>query len=652
MIDDNLFIEEPKTKLFLSRSKKSDWVEESTFFDHSGIKKDDSSPKDFVGFPITTKKINIFFGLILFGLLILLFKTAYLQTVKGDYLKTIAEKNRIRFEKIKAERGIIYDSHLSPLVRNIPTFSLFAVPSDLPRDSQKREEISKSLQNIIGDNFDEILNKLVLEQAYSFQPVLLKYNIDYEKAMLLMIESVNMPGIKLEIGSKRQYLEDGKTELKTLSMSHIIGYLGKITKEELLKFKELDYDLNDYIGKTGVEAFYERILKGIDGERQVEVDAQGEVKRVIATKQPIKGNDIILTIDINLQKRLEETLNQYLKKYKKTKGAAILLNPNNGDILALVSLPTFDANLFARGASESEYQSLINDPTNPLFFRAIAGTYPSGSTIKPIIAAAALEEKIINRNTSFLSTGGIWYDKWFFPDWKLGGHGVTNVTRAIAESINTFFYIIGGGYKDFNGLGAEKIVKYAQLFGLGNPSGIDLVGEASGLLPTPTWKQKTKNEPWYIGDTYHLSIGQGDILVTPLQIAQATAVFANKGTLYKPRIVKEIINSKDEDLVQPSEIVRKNFINLTNIEIVRNGLRQAVLSGSAQKLKNLTVTSAGKTGTAEHNKNKAPHAWFTGFAPYENPEVVITVLVEEGGEGSGIALDVALDFLKWYFNNK
>jgi penicillin-binding protein 2 len=284
--------------------------------------------------------------------------------------------------------------------------------------------------------------------------------------------------------------------------------------------------------------------------------------------------------------------------------------------------------------------------------RALSGTYPSGSTIKPMIAAAALEEGIINQNTTFLSTGGIYYDKWFFPDWKAGGHGLTNVRRALAESINTFFYIIGGGYKDFNGLGVEKMKKYVELFGLGNKLGIDLPSEAPGLIPDQEWKEKVKKEEWYIGDTYHFAIGQGDVLVTPLQMAFATSVFANGGTLYSPHVVKEIISDVSGPTFVKPQVIRENFIDKKNIEIVRQGLRQAVTSGSATKLQNLKVSSAGKTGTAEGATGRPPHAWFTGFAPYFDSEIVITVLVEEGGEGSGIAQDVSFEFLNWYFGRK
>jgi penicillin-binding protein 2 len=269
-----------------------------------------------------------------------------------------------------------------------------------------------------------------------------------------------------------------------------------------------------------------------------------------------------------------------------------------------------------------------------------------------VISIAALEEKIIDERTSFLSTGGIRIGQWFFPDWKAGGHGITDVRKAIAESVNTFFYYIGGGYQDFIGLGVEKIVKYAKLFGLGAQSGIDLPGESAGFLPTEEWKEKVKGEAWYIGDTYHMAIGQGDVLVTPLQVANYTAVFANGGKLYRPHLVKEILSGNDKPIREVETVpVRENFVSNYNMNIVRQGMRQTVTGGSARSLSTLPVTVAGKTGTAQWSSQKANHAWFTGFAPYENPQIIITVLVEEGVEGSTISVPIAKEVLEWYFAN-
>lgn len=340
----------------------------------------------------------------------------------------------------------------------------------------------------------------------------------------------------------------------------------------------------------------------------------------------------------------------YISKAGLKRGAAVVLDPRNGEVISLVSLPTFDNNLFARGITLDEYKALADSPDQPLFSRAVSGEYPSGSTIKPIVAAAALQEKIITEFTSFLSTGGLRVGQWSFPDWKAGGHGQTNVKKAIAESVNTFFYYIGGGYDTFVGLGVDKMVSYFRKFLLGDQLGIDLPNEAKGFVPTKEWKEATKKEKWYVGDTYHIAIGQGDLIVTPLQVAAYTMAFANGGTIYQPHLVKELTRP-DGTVVKTieSKTLASHLIDPANIEIVREGMRQTVTSGSARSMNALPVAVAGKTGTAQWSSKKNPHAWFTGFAPYNNPEMVITVLVEEGKEGSAIASPIAREFLAWYF---
>lgn len=646
--DEELFFvcDEAVNNLTLNSKKGSELFEESISLNSDLLKK---KSKDFLGCAVSAKKLNLFLFLIFVGLFILIGKVSYMQIVKGNYYQEMAEGNRIRIERIKVERGIIYDRNFKPLVKNIPHFSLFLTPADLPADEKEKTNIIKQLAQIVEKDPVEIM-EVIKENSKSYEPLLLKENLTYEKAIQLEILSAITPGVRLEIDNRRAYLNESKENQRVLSLSHILGYEGKITKEEIEANKDKGYFLTDYIGKTGLEYYYENLLRGKEGKKQIEVDALGKEKKVLATIEPQKGSSLVLTIDFNIQEKLEKILNKHLKSNNKSAGAALVLDPKTGEILALVSLPSFDNNIFIQGISEEEYQSLINNLDKPLFTRVISGTYPSGSTIKPIIAAAALEEKIINQNTTFLSTGGISIDKWFFPDWRSGGHGPTNVVRAIAESINTFFYIIGGGYKDFNGLGVEKMKKYAELFGLGNKLGIDLPFEASGLLPDREWKEKTKKEEWYIGDTYHFAIGQGDVLVTPLQISSAMSVFANGGTLWRPHIVREIVSNPDRSSFIKPQVIRRDFVSKNNIDIIRQGLRQTVISGSAAKLQNLKVPSAGKTGTAQWLSGKPPHAWFTGFAPYSNSEVVITVLVEEGGEGSGIALDIAYEFLDWYFS--
>ena len=592
---------------------------------------------------------KIIFVLALF-MAIILARVAWLQIIKGDYYYNLAEGNRIRIARIEANRGIIYDSSNRPLVRNVANFLLYFVPADLPENEQEKRSIIERLSQILGTlspaDIENILTAVKPKSLESYQPLFVTDNIEYNKAMLLYLESDKMPGVYLSNKTKREY------NLSSLSLSHILGYTSKINQAELDKYGS-EYLPIDYIGKTGIENFWENELKGQSGKKQIEVDALGKEKKIINQLAGADGYNLVLSIDIDLQKKLEETIISVLKKLKLNKACAIALDPNNGEILALVSLPSYNNNLFARGITNDEYQALVSHPDQPLFNRCTSGEYPSGSTIKPVLAAAALEEGIINENTSFISTGGLRIGEWFFPDWKVGGHGVTNVRKAIAESVNTFFYYIGGGYGDFVGLGIDRMVRYEKIFGLGKQTGIDIIGEAKGFLPTKDWKETIKGERWYVGDTYHAAIGQGDITVTPLQVANYTAVFANGGLLYRPHFIRQVLSSDDKIIRQVDhKPIKSNVVSSENIKIVREGMRQTVTFGSARSLASAPVAVAGKTGTAQWSSNKPNHAWFTGFAPYDKPQIVITILIEQGGEGSSVAVPIAREVLEWYFSNK
>ncbi|MBI4811851.1 penicillin-binding protein 2 [Candidatus Falkowbacteria bacterium] len=585
-------------------------------------------------------KRTYFIGLIFaFFLLLILSKAAWLQIIKGKYYYSIAEGNRIRIERVEAKRGVIYDRNLKPLVRNVANFLLYFIPADLPQEESKLNKIINEISQILGNkNSDEIkrtLSRIKTGSLESYQPLFIADNIEYEKAILLYLKQAEMSGVVLSNKTRREYDicagsdQSQSGEKCALALSHVLGYMGKISEEDLDKFGG-EYSPIDYIGKAGIEYFWEPDLRGINGKKQIEVDALGKEKKIISQTEAQDGHNLVLSIDLDLEKKLGEAMANAFKGSRFKKGTAIIMNPANGEILAKASFPFYNNNIFARGMKNEEYEALANDQDKPLFNRAISGEYPPGSTIKPIIAAAALEEEIINEYTSFLSTGGLKIGEWFFPDWKAGGHGATNVRKAIAESVNTFFYYIGGGYNDFTGLGVDRIVKYEKLFGLGAQTGIDLPGEANGFLPTKEWKEAAKGERWYIGDTYHLAIGQGDISATPLQVAAYTSVFANGGKLYRPHLVRQILSSDDSVLQDiKEEPVKKDFISAKNIETVRQGMRQTITSGSARGLGDLPVAVAGKTGTAQWSSKKAPHAWFTGFAPYDNPEIVITVLVED-----------------------
>ena len=635
MVEDPFAIDVSEKDKLSSKDRKIQWVEDSYISNDAG--------EGYVKSNFESKYLRYFLLLTIIFLAVLLGRVAYLQVVKGEGYRIAAEENRIRIKEIKAPRGIIYDRNGKVLARNIPNFTLFFTPADFLQDQHEKDIIIQEIADILqtpSSSLYEIINK---ESSYSYQSKILQDHIPYDQAILLKITSVEYPGIALEATTFREYIDDS-------SFAHLLGYMGKITENEV---GDTSYSLDDYLGKAGVELSYEDKLRGTSGQKEIEVDSLGKESKIIAETIPSPGQSLTLTIDYGLQKLLGELLTETVESNKQITGAAALaIDPRNGEVLAIVSNPSFDNNAFTLGVTPEEYEAIINDPRKPLFNRAVLGEYPSGSTIKPLIALAGLDKGIIDANTSFLSTGGIKIGQWFFPDWKAGGHGSTNVTKALAESVNTFFYIVGGGYEDVTGLGVDTIKEYLEKFNLNTQVGIDLSSEATGFLPDKAWKEDVKGERWYIGDTYHLAIGQGDLLVTPLQVASYTATIANYGTLYRPHLAKFFSNPKGEIIskIQP-EVIRKGFIGKNHYATVRTGLREAVLSGSAQALGNMNIAVAGKTGTAQFGSDGKTHAWFTSFAPYEEPTIALTILVEQGGEGHAVALPIAKSALEYWFNN-
>lgn len=605
--------------------------------------------------PIKSRNFIIFFIFILVSLSFLLSRAGYLQVVKGSYYHDLSQGNRLRIYPISAPRGIIYDKELKPLVYNIPSFDLVVSLSDFYDNSQElQNEILETIAEIISGEREELAGVLEKAREEVSQIALLK-GIERSSAMVLETLVNQWPGLRLEKNAQRQYVSGPY-------FSHIIGYTGQVDQSDL--DGNSDYWLNDQIGKDGLERFYEDILRGQPGQEQIEVDSLGKTQRLLADKPVEPGLGMILYLDKELQIKLFDSLKEVLKKLgypRKRKAVALAIDPRHGGILALVSLPSFDNNMFARGISKEDLADLESDPSEPFLNRALSGQYPSGSTIKPLIAAAALEEKIIKPYQQISCPGVInIFNKYNpeivyrFPDWKI--HGSVDLIEAIAESCNIFFYTVGGGHGKIEGLGIDRIKQYLGYFGLGKATGIDLPHEEEGLIPDRQWKEENKEgQEWYLGDTYHLSIGQGDILVTPLQMAVALASIANGGTLYQPQIIDKIIDT-DGDLIKdlPSQIVKQDFIDFLNIEMVQKGMRQAVISGSAQALSDLPVKVAGKTGTAQFGKasSQETHSWFVGYAPYQDPEIVIVVLIEAGGQGHEVAVPVAKEVLNWYFEEK
>jgi len=367
---------------------------------------------------------------------------------------------------------------------------------------------------------------------------------------------------------------------------------------------------------------------------------------------PKPGSDLVLGIDSGLQKKIYDSLNDILIKTQTKTAAAVAINPQSGEVLAMVSLPSYDNNLFAQKISANDYSKLTQDPNKPLFNRAISGEYPPGSTIKPAIATAALSEKIITPSTIISGLGGtIRIGSYSFGDWTV--HGPSDVRTAIAQSNDIFFYTLGGGYGSIGGLGMSLMKKWDNLLGLGETTGIDIGGESSGLIPDEQWKQDTFNEKWSVGNSYHAAIGQGYVTVTPLQLANYIATIANGGTLFKPHLVSQIKkNDGTVSVIQP-QIIRSGFISPDVVNVVREGMRQAVTGGTAQPLKDLPVEVAGKTGTAQFGVGGSQtHGWFVSFAPYDNPQIAMVVLVEGGGEGFTSALPVTKAVYQWYFGGR
>ncbi len=563
-----------------------------------------------------------------------------LQIVSGAWYRDQAENNRVKREVILAPRGVLTDRFNQPLTTNEPAFYVTLTPNELPADPDRREQLLNAISGELSlprASLDDQLRQL---DAHGRR--VLETDIIHDQAIRLLVRFARTPGVLVSLGGRRSYPLG-------VAAAHLIGYTSKPTSDEV----RAGTPAIDSVGRTGLELQYQTTLAGVNGVREIERDSTNREQRVIATERPRPGKNIKLTIDAQLQAQLSDALDRMVQQTRSPGGAAVAIDPRNGEILALVSAPGFDTNALTRGLSPAAYEALISDPHLPLFNRAIAGEFPSGSTIKPFVAATALEEKILSAQTNILSTGGITVGQWFFPDWKAGGHGSVNVTQAIAESVNTFFYTIGGGTDSFRGLGIERMTAGVRRFGFGQTTQVDLPGEKSGFLPSKDWKERTKGERWYIGDTYHFAIGQGDLLVTPLQLANGVAAIANGGTLYRPHLVLAVSDAAHTVLqaVAP-EVVERTVASGQNLATIRQGMREAVVSGSVRALANLPVPAAGKTGTAEFGSAGKTHSWFTAFAPYDQPTIALAVIVEGGGEGHLAALPVAQTMLSWYFTRR
>lgn len=586
----------------------------------------------------------------------LLFQLFNLQVMQGKSLKALAEGNRLRIQTILAPRGYIVDRNGEQLARNTASFSLVVTPVDVPKDGL--DAIIDQISSLLNIPREEISEPLANLDRNSLQQVIIKRDLTQQESILFETHAEEFAGFSIKSIPIREYLDP---EI----FSHAIGYTGIVSDVDLTNLESEGYDPNDFIGKSGIELSYEKYLRGTNGNTQVEVDASGRPVKVLGNVDPQPGNIVKLSIDAGLQKQL------YNSFPTGSKGVAVALNPKTGEVLALVSVPGYNNNLFAPGISQQDYQALLQDKNLPLFDRAVSGTYPPGSTIKLVGAAAALQENVVNENTIINDRGVLVINNQFNPNikynfygWNHAGLGPMTVRSAIAESSDIYFYVTAGGHPSSNvvGLGPDKLAQYYRQFGMGADTGIDIQGEKPGNVADPAWKEQYFQgdaiaSKWYLGDTYHIGIGQGDMLVTPLQVAVWTAAIANGGTLNKPHLLEKVVNQAGDTVYEPKpELLIKQTVSDANIKIVQEGMREEVAGahGTGKALQSLPISAAGKTGTSQFDGSdpSRTHAWFTAYAPYENPQIAIVVLVEAGGEGNAVAVPIVKDALKWWAENR
>ncbi|MDH4358756.1 MAG: penicillin-binding protein 2 [Candidatus Berkelbacteria bacterium] len=562
-----------------------------------------------------------------------------LQVQEGFVNLSLAEGNRLKNVPLAAPRGVIYDDQGEPLVTNEPIYQL-VVQASRVKDIEKIDPKAFELTQVTKEG---VIDK-VRDDRQRVGLVVLRDKIARDDALLLKSRLVSYSQFEVVESYVRHYTDP--------ALSHILGYIGKLSQDEATGNPTAV--VNRFIGKSGLEKKYDEYLQGMPGTRKAEVDASGRVMRLLSTTEPQKGDDLYTSIDSELQIYLTSILKSKAEGLQ-TKAAAVVMDPRDGSVKALASIPYYDNSKMSFGLTQEEYDKIAKDENLPLFDRAIAGTYPPGSSIKPFIASAGLTEGVVNDSIAFDTPSEIVIGDWHFPDWK--DHGTTDIKRAIAESNNIFFFAVGGGWGPIKqGLGVERIKTGLEKFSYGSKTGIDLPGEAEGFIPTPEWKKKKKKESWYIGDTYNLSIGQGDLSVTPLQLANATATIANGGKLFKPHFAKKIIedNKEVKEFTDTDYLVAKDVFPAGHLKTVREGMRMTITQGSAYSVfgDGFPIKIAGKTGTAQFGNKEKTHAWFTSFAPYDDPQIVVTILIEGGGEGYQTAAPLAKQVYQWWAGHR
>lgn len=537
-----------------------------------------------------------------------------MQAIQGPHYLRLSEQNRLRDYVVRAPRGVIYDRRGHPLVSNRAAFTI----SVLPMEVRDPAALADALAPLVGLERSEILARLQTgRRARPFEPVALRR--DAGKAVVMGVEErrLDLPGVIVQAEPVRDHLFEGLA-------AHAIGYLGEITEEELRQ--RPGYRAGDLLGKAGVERVYDTILRGTDGRLQVEVDATGRPGRVLGRQVARPGQSLVLNIDAGLQAIAEEGLRGH-------RGAVVAMDPRNGEILVLASAPAFNPNVFSGGISPENWRRLTGDPRLLLLNRAAEGTYEPGSVFKIVTGTAALGEGVARRDSLFHCSGAYRLGNWVFRD--LAAYGTVNFIRGTQVSCNVMFWTLG------RALGEAPLERYARMLGLGRPTGADLAAEAAGLIPSAPWKLRAVKEPWYPGDTLNMSIGQGWVLVTPLQVARMVGVVATGGTMVRPRLARRVLDAGGNPVMAwPPDTVERVPLPDAVVRTMHEGLRAVVDGGTGRAAAVPGLAVAGKTGSAE-NPRGIPHAWFAGYAPADNPALVVVVFVEHGWRGGVRAAPIA-----------
>ncbi|MFB3894670.1 MAG: penicillin-binding protein 2 [bacterium] len=577
------------------------------------------------------KRYRFIIGLVLFFLFLLLLRAFQLQIWQGKEYQLRSENNRVKLIKTGAARGIIFDRKGEPLATNRRVFSVFVDATGV--DERHIHHSVHLLAKILNVEPDSLISQLTTARNRLIRkPLKIAEDVDFPIITAIREQTLDLPGVYVKDEFRRYYIENNLAP-------HVLGYLGRISGDEMDEPEYEQYDIDEYIGKAGLEKVYEPILHGTSGGWAIEVDVYGNKRRELGTVESIAGNSLVLNLDAKLQKKANELLTG-------KKGTIIAMNPNTGAILAYINKPDFDPNQLTGIVPASVWNNIYFDPNSPLQNRAITGLYPPGSVFKIITALAALEKNAIEPTTRFYCSGAMHLGNWTFNCWKKEGHGSVDLVTAITHSCNVYFY--NAALKT----DIDPMEQMAHEFGLGSPTGIELLGEKSGLVPSRAIKKKLLHDKWYPGDTAQTGIGQGLLLVTPLQMLNVVCTVANGGTVYKPYLV-QAIETNDGKVIQQfyPEPVHQLPVTPENIQIIRKGMWGVVNApgGTAGLARLPKIELAGKTGTAE-NPHGRTHAWFCGYGPFEKPEIAVIVMVEEGGFGGTTAAPLAKQLFNSYFN--